>query len=273
MRNEINIRAAAVAGMFYPASTPVLARELAALLAATPPVAANSAVPKALIVPHAGYVYSGYVAASAYAALAPARKSIRRVVLLGPAHRVALRGLALPQASAFATPLGTIFLDTGLTEAALTLPQVKQSDLAHQQEHSQEVQLPFLQTMLDAFTVLPIVVGEATAQEVAELLDRVWGGPETLIVISSDLSHYHNYSDAQRLDSATASTIMALSPLADFRQACGATAVNGLLSCARKHALVPRLIALRNSGDSAGDKVRVVGYGAFAFSENPDLAR
>ena len=273
MRSEVSIRPTAVAGMFYPASARALTRELEALLAATPPVEANSAVPKALIVPHAGYVYSGSVAASAYAALAPASKCIRRVVLLGPAHRIALRGLALPQATAFATPLGTVFLDPELTAAALALPQVTQSDLAHQQEHSLEVQLPFLQTVLDEFTLLPIVVGEATTQDVAELLDRVWGGPETLIVISSDLSHYHAYSDAQRLDSATARIILTLSPLADFRQACGATPVNGLLSCARKRALVPRLIALRNSGDAAGDKARVVGYGAFAFNENPDHAR
>ncbi len=265
---SLSIRPPAVAGIFYPAAGPALARELATLLAAAAPAAAEAAgsVPKALIVPHAGYVYSGAVAASAYAALAPARHSIRRVILLGPCHRVGIRGLAVPRATGFATPLGTVLLDAALTDAVLALPQVTQSDLPHQQEHSLEVQLPFLQTVLEDFTLLPIAVGDATAQEVAEVLDLVWGGPETLIVISSDLSHYHAYAEARRLDSASAKTILALAPLEDFRQACGATPVNGLISCARKRGLVPRLLDLRNSGDTAGDRSRVVGYGAFAFA-------
>jgi len=268
MNTEALIRPAAVAGMFYPDSPSELAQEVESLL--TDAAVNLPSVPKALIVPHAGYVYSGPVAASAYAALVPARSSIRRVVLLGPAHRVAIRGLALPLATGFATPLGTVALDAALAQAVLDLPQVSQSDAPHQQEHSLEVQLPFLQALLENFTLLPLTVGNASSEEVAEVLDRVWGGPETLIVISSDLSHYHDYAEAQRLDSATAGQILALSPLSSHEQACGAIPVNALIRCAKKRGLKPYLLDLRNSGDTAGDKSRVVGYGAFIFSEDPD---
>lgn len=263
MKTELNIRPAAVAGMFYPGSARELALEVESLL--TDAASGATSAPKALIVPHAGYIYSGPVAASAYAALATAKSSIRRVVLLGPCHRVAIRGLAVPLATGFATPLGTVSLDAALAQAVLDLPQVRQSDAPHQLEHSLEVQLPFLQAVLEDFTLLPLAVGDATMEEVAEVLDRVWGGPETLIVVSSDLSHYHAYAEAQRLDSATAKQILALSPLSSHEQACGATPVNGLISCAKKHGLMPRLLDLRNSGDTAGDRSRVVGYGAFAF--------
>ncbi|HUW39308.1 MAG TPA: AmmeMemoRadiSam system protein B [Rhodocyclaceae bacterium] len=264
MNTALKIRPAAVAGMFYPDSPSELADDVGALIRAAAPAQSGPA-PKALIVPHAGYVYSGPVAASAYAALAAARHTIRRVVLLGPAHRVALSGLALPLAGAFATPLGTVSLDVALAQTLLDLPQVTQSDAPHALEHSLEVQLPFLQSALDDFSLLPLAVGDATMQEVAEVLDRVWGGPETLIVVSSDLSHYHAYAEAQRLDRNTAEQILALSPLSDFDRACGAIPVNGLISCAKRRGLVPRLLDLRNSGDTAGDKSRVVGYGAFAF--------
>ena len=258
------IRPAAVAGSFYPESPTELAREVDTLIRAAAPAHATRA-PKALIVPHAGYGYSGPVAASAYATLAAARHAIRRVVLLGPTHRVALRGLALPQATAFATPLGTVALDEALALVLRDLPQVTQSDAPHRLEHSLEVQLPFLQAALEEFSLLPLAVGDATVREIAEVLDRVWGGAETLIVVSSDLSHYHAYAEAQRLDRNTAGQILALSPLSDFDQACGALPVNGLIDCARRRGLVPRLLDLRNSGDTAGDKSRVVGYGAFAF--------
>ncbi len=272
MNTAIKIRPAAVAGTFYPESPTELAREVAALIKAAAPARATP-TPKALIVPHAGYVYSGPVAASAYATLAAARHTVRRVVLLGPTHRVALRGLALPQAAAFATPLGTVPLDAELALALRDLPQVTQSDAPHRLEHSLEVQLPFLQAALQEFSLLPLAVGDATAQEIAEVLDRVWGGPETLVVVSSDLSHYHAYAEAQRLDRATAGQILALSPLSDFDQACGALPVNGLIDCAQRRGLVPRLLDLRNSGDTAGDKSRVVGYGAFAFDEVRDDQR
>lgn len=263
-----SIRPAAVAGMFYSASQSALNAEVQDYLAYAGATAA--AAPKALIVPHAGYVYSGPVAASAYACLAAARSSISRVVLLGPTHRVAITGLALPDAAAFDTPLGRVLLDAQLVHAVEALPQVQQSRAVHAMEHSLEVQLPFLQVALDQFTLLPLAVGMASAEEVAEVLDRVWGGPETLIVISSDLSHYHSYADAQRLDLHTANQIVALQPLANHEQACGATPVNGLLLCARRRGLKVQLLDLRNSGDTAGDRSRVVGYGAFAVNETAD---
>jgi len=251
--------------MFYPAAP----RELNALvqdyLAHAGATAASA--PKALIVPHAGYIYSGPVAASAYACLATARNSISRVVLLGPTHRVAITGLALPDAAAFDTPLGRVLLDAQMVQAVEALPQVQQSQAVHAMEHSLEVQLPFLQVALDQFTLLPLAVGMASAEDVAGVLDQVWGGPETLIVISSDLSHYHSYAEAQRIDRHTANQIVALQPLANHEQACGATPVNGLLLCAQRRGLTMRLLDLRNSGDTAGDRSRVVGYGAFAASE------
>lgn len=260
-----SIRAPAVAGMFYSASLDALEGEVRDYLAHAG--AAGTTAPKALIVPHAGYIYSGPVAARAYSCLVASRASIHRVILLGPTHRVAITGLALPDAAAFDTPLGRVLLDPELVAAAESLPQVQQNRAVHAMEHSLEVQLPFLQVALDRFTLLPLAVGMASADEVAEVLDRVWGGPETLIVISSDLSHYHSYADAQRLDRDTANQIVALQPLANHEQACGATPVNGLLLCARRRGLTVRLLDLRNSGDTAGDRSRVVGYGAFAFNE------
>lgn len=264
MRTDLH-RPAAVAGMFYSGSAHALANDVAAMLAGVH--VAEGAPAKALIVPHAGYVYSGPVAASAYASLAPLRKKIRRVILLGPTHRVAVRGLAVSSASAFDTPLGSVPVDAALRDAVLQLPQVCCSDDAHALEHSLEVQLPFLQSVLDAFTLLPLAVGQASDAEVAEVLECVWGDASTLIVVSSDLSHYHPYAEAQQLDSATARQILALHELADHAQACGATPINGLLLCARHHGLHARLLDLRNSGDTAGDHSRVVGYAAFAFSE------
>ena len=263
-----SIRPPAVAGMFYPGSMNTLSTEVRDYLSHAVSVAASA--PKALIVPHAGYVYSGPVAASAYVCLGPVRASIRRVVLLGPTHRVAIRGLALPDAAAFDTPLGRVPLDVELVNAVKSLPQVRQSEAVHAMEHSLEVQLPFLQVALDEFSLLPLAVGMASAEEVAEVLDRVWGGAETLIVISSDLSHYHSYAEAQRLDRETAHQIVSLQQLTDHEQACGATPVNGLLVCARRRGLKVQLLDLRNSGDTAGDRSRVVGYGAFAIHEATD---
>jgi hypothetical protein len=263
-------RPAAVAGMFYPGSSAMLADEIDAFLAAVPP-APTFPAPKALIAPHAGYVYSGPIAASVYALLAPHAARIERVVLLGPCHRVAVRGLAVPSAEFFSTPLGNITLDRAAIAAALKLPQVVRHDGAHAEEHSLEVQLPFLQRVLGDFSLVPFAVGYATADEVAEVLDLLWGGPETLIVISSDLSHYHPYTDAQHRDHHTTQDILHLRLLVDHEQACGATPINGLLEVAQRRGLQPRLIDLRNSGDTAGDKSRVVGYASFAFVE-PDHA-
>jgi AmmeMemoRadiSam system protein B len=260
------IRPAAVAGTFYPGEAKALAGDVRGYLSAV--ASQDNGVPKALIVPHAGYMYSAPIAATAYARIAAARDTIRRVVLLGPTHRVWVRGLALPSARAFVTPLGSVEIDAAAAKAALALPQVVQSDQAHAQEHSLEVQLPFLQALLADFKLVPFAVGDASAEQVAEVLDLLWGGAETLIVVSSDLSHYHRYAEAQAIDRGTAQDILDLNPRIEHEQACGATPINGLLLCARRRGLKAGLLDLRNSADTAGDRSRVVGYAAFAFSED-----
>jgi len=251
--------------MFYP-DNPIELKQTLADLLANAQAADSPRAPKALIVPHAGYVYSGAVAASAYARLGELRGRIRRVVLLGPTHRVYVRGLALPEAERFATPLGEIQLDREAMQGIADLPQVTISAAAHQLEHSLEVQLPFLQLVLGDFMLLPLAVGEATADEVAAVLEQVWGGDETLIVISSDLSHFLPDALARKVDGGTVDAILALDPHLSHEQACGATPVNGLLLAARKHGLHPVALDVRNSSDTAGDPDRVVGYAAFAFT-------
>jgi MEMO1 family protein len=273
VHTSASVRAPAVAGMFYPGAARALAQNLAQLLGDAAQEAPERAVPKAIIAPHAGYIYSGPVAASVYTLLAPARRRISRVVLLGPTHRVAVRGLALPGCGAFATPLGTVKIDAAAVTAVRGLAQVVVSPAAHVLEHSLEVHVPFLQTVIENFSLLPLAVGDATAAEVSEVLDNLWGGPETLIVVSSDLSHYLPYGDAQAVDRATAKAILDLATDVSQEQACGATPVTGLTHLARRRGLKPELIDLRNSGDTAGDKSRVVGYGAFAFYEDPAHAR
>jgi hypothetical protein len=255
-----------VAGTFYPADAAALRRDVAALLSGAAGTA-DSRTPKALIAPHAGYVYSGPVAARAYAHLAPLAGRVRRVVLLGPAHRVALRGLALPGAARFATPLGEIEIDAAAVAHLRGLPQVSESARAHAAEHALEVHLPFLQATLGAFTLVPLVVGDATAAEVAEVLDALWGGDETLIVVSTDLSHDLPYRVAQQADRTTVDAMLALDPALHPTQACGAMAVNGLLLTARRRALAPVLLDLRNSADTAGGRGRVVGYASLALYE------
>ncbi len=259
------IRPAAVADMFYTGDPAQLRAEVQSMLAEASLIAP---APKAIIVPHAGYIYSGPIAASAFAQLIPAKDKIKRVVLLGPCHRVALSGLATSSADYFETPLGTIPIDRELSDKLVQLPQVQEFDLTHEQEHSLEVQLPFLQQTLGEFTLLPLVVGEASGAEVHEVLEAVWGGGETLIVISSDLSHYHEYSTAQSMDATTCQAIENLD--ADhihYEQACGRNPVLGLLLSARKHNLKVTTLDLRNSGDTAGSKDKVVGYGAWAFTQ------
>ena len=262
-----DVRLAAVAGMFYPGSRAELAAIVRECLAQAAPAPGLAGRPKALIVPHAGYVYSGPIAAGAYARLAALRDTIRRVVILGPVHRVAVRGLALPSARAFATPLGTVDVDDEAVASLAGMPQVVVSDAAHALEHSLEVQLPFLQSVLDDFRIVPLAVGAATSAEVADVLDRLWGGDETLVVVSSDLSHYHPYDEAGAIDRASAGRILALDGTLDHEEACGATPINGLIRCARRRGLRPELIDLRNSGDTAGDRAQVVGYASFAFVE------
>jgi len=260
------IRRPAVAGAFYPGDSEALSRELVEMLEQTVEDAPAPAFPKLVIVPHAGYIYSGPVAASAYDRLRTARGIVTRVVLLGPAHRVPVRGLALPGAAAFDTPLGRIPIDAEAAARIRDLEQVVESPQAHALEHSLEVQLPFLQRVLGQFALVPLVVGEATAQEVAQVLERLWGGPETLIVISSDLSHYLPYEEARRTDGITAKAILGFDTGISHEQACGATPIAGALIVARQHGLTPQLLDLRNSGDTAGGKGQVVGYASFAFS-------
>lgn len=262
------VRPPAVAGMFYSRDREELARTVNAMLAAAVPAQPDRALPKAIIAPHAGYIYSGPVAASVYALLKPARGLVRRVVLLGPTHRVAVRGLALADADAFATPLGPVAVDPEAVAEVRRLPQVGVHGAAHAWEHSIEVHLPFLQTVLEEFAFVPLAVGYAEPDEVAEVLETLYGGPETLIVVSSDLSHYLPYAKAQAVDRETCRAILDLATDITHEQACGATPVNGLAFAARRRSLVPRLVDLRNSGDTAGDRSRVVGYGAFAFYED-----
>lgn len=260
-----HVRPAAVAGLFYPEQAAVLSTTIKRLLAsALPP---QEAACKALIVPHAGLLYSGPIAASAYASIYSQRQQIRRVVLLGPCHKGTLAGLALPQASHFATPLGQVPLARQRPETLAQLTQVRVNAAAHATEHALEVQLPFLQTLLGDFELVPLLVGQASAAEVAAVLEALWGGPETLTVISSDLSHQLNYTRAQQQDQQTVARILQHQPLSDTNLACGATAINGLTLLAQRYALETRLLDQRNSGDTAGERSQVVGYAAISFSE------
>ncbi len=267
-----SVRPPAVAGAFYEGSKEGLEARVTGLLsdAVGEVQLRKGPPPKALIVPHAGYIYSGPIAASAYVLLSNCRGVIRKVVLLGPAHRVFLRGSALPEARAFRTPLGEVLIDREGMERLAGMPQVSINGEAHRLEHSLEVQLPFLQVILGDFTLLPLVVGQAFPEEVEEVLEMVGGGSDTLIVVSSDLSHYLKSSMAREMDARTAKAILNLEPEIVPEEACGAFPINGLLLFARKWGLKPFELDLRNSGDTAGTPDQVVGYGAFAFFEpNP----
>lgn len=258
-------REAAVAGTFYPSDPGELAAMVDGYMARAQ---GNGGLPKAIIAPHAGYIYSGPIAASAYSRLADGKEMVRRVILLGPAHRVSLRGLAASSAQAFATPLGDVPVDQEALASVLDLPQMRVWDEAHAFEHSLEVHLPFLQRLFDQFSIVPLVVGQANVEEVAEVLERLWGGPETAVVISSDLSHFHDYTTAQHLDQATAQAIVDLNGEAlAYESACGRNAIRGLLKVAREKGLHGRVVDLRNSGDTSGSRSRVVGYGAFIFEQ------
>ena len=261
------VRQPAVAGLFYPSNADQLASDISQFLLASHPLD-KLPPPKAFIVPHAGYAYSGSVAAEAYAQLNSYRRHIKQVIILGPAHRVALQGLAIMDVQYFRTPLGDIAQDNRLCEELLELPQVNVLDQAHWQEHSLEVQLPFLQTVLEDFSVVALAVGDSTASEIEQVLNKVWGGPETLIVISSDLSHYKDYQTATYVDRSTCEAIEKLDiEHIDYQQACGCVGVKGLLRAARRRDMQVTTLALCNSGDRGGDKEHVVGYGSWAFSE------
>jgi hypothetical protein len=264
----LKVRPPAVAGMFYPDDADALRRQVTGHLSA---VTASGRPPKAVVVPHAGFVYSGAVAAAAYAQIRGAAAAIRRVVLVGPSHRVAFRGLALPGVDAFATPLGRVAIDAAGRTLVSRHPLVLIADRPHEFEHSIEVQLPFLQLVLEDFLLLPLVAGNEAPEEVAAVLDLVWGGAETLIVVSTDLSHFHDAATARVLDAATRERILALETGLTGDDACGCVGLNGFLLSARRRGLRPRGLALCNSGDVTGEFSRVVGYGAFAFDE-PDNA-
>lgn len=262
------VRPPAVAGSFYPARARALRGVIRQYLdEARTSLAPSRPAPKALIVPHAGYMYSGPVAANAFVQLERSPDIIERVVLLGPSHHVPFHGLALPSHTAFETPLGAVPIDESARREVLTLPFVHILDDAHHWEHSLEVQLPFLQEVLGTFSVLPIAIGRASPEQVTEVLEALWGGDETAIVISSDLSHYYDYETAKRMDTATGKAIEALDSdsIAD-EDACGRIGVQGLLGAARRHSLAGRTLDLRSSGDTAGGRDEVVGYGAWAFT-------
>ena len=257
-----------MAGSFYPAN----ARALKAVVrehldGARPAPTPRDPWPKALIVPHAGYMYSGPVAASAYVALEPGADVIEHVVLIGPSHHVPFSGLAVPSSTAFETPLGRVPIDETSRRRALALPFVRTLDDAHHWEHSLEVQLPFLQEVLGTFSLVPLAVGRAAPEQVEQVLSLLWGGDETVIVISSDLSHYHDYATAKRMDAATSRAIESFRPGdIGYDDACGRIGVQGLLHSAKAHGLSVRTLDLRSSGDTAGDRNQVVGYGAWAFT-------
>lgn len=267
MSGPATVRPPAVAGTFYPAEADALRRLVRAGFADAAPADPGAPAPRALVVPHAGLVYSGAVAASAYQRLAPIADQVRRIVLLGPSHRVAFAGIAATGADAWATPLGTTAIDRATTDAVVAAGLAFPSDRAHAPEHSLEVQLPFLQTVVPDAVLAPFVVGDAGTDEVAALLAAVWDLPGTVVVISTDLSHYHRHAEAVELDRRTAAGIVAARPeaIGDL-DACGSRGLRGLLAeVGRRHLTVEQL-DLRTSGDTAGDRDRVVGYGAFAVA-------
>ena len=260
------IRQPAVSGLFYPSNPALLQAQIGKFL--DNQRISGGIAPKAVIVPHAGYIYSGSTAASAFRAIRPAAERIRRVVLLGPSHRVLLTGIAAPDSGSFITPLGIVPIDQQAIDNLENIPFVCRTEQAHLEEHSLEVQIPFLQTILKPFKLIPLVVGEPTKEQVAEVLDLLWGGEETLIVISSDLSHYHDYDSARRIDAATCAAIESFNADAiGDDDACGRNPVKGLLHTAASRKMRIKTLALCNSGDTAGDKSRVVGYGAWGLWE------
>ncbi len=265
--HKSSVRPPAVAGLFYPENANELRRDVQGYVVERSPRTPAVLRPKALIVPHAGYQYSGPVAGVAYGQLRDWSATIRHVVMIGPSHRVPVRGLAVPSADSFATPLGQVPIDVAGRGRLLQLGLVGSSDAAHAAEHSLEVQLPFLQVVLEDFDILPITVGFAPCEHVARAIDAVWGGSDTLVLVSSDLSHYHTWSEARQLDDATTRAIVERRSDLPDEQACGACGINGLMQVARQRGLTVEVLDQRNSGDTAGDRSRVVGYGSYALYE------
>jgi len=262
MGGPSQVRPPAVAGLFYPDDPGELSASVEEFLSGGHPGSRNA---KALVVPHAGYIYSGPVAGRAYKSLGAQADLLRRVILIGPSHRVGFEGVAIPSATAFVTPLGESHIDADAMDTLRSLPTVVEDDWPHALEHSLEVQLPFLQRVTPDAKIVPIVTGDASASAVEEVIEALWGGSETLIVISSDLSHYHPYVRARAEDASTAQAIIEERDDLRGEQACGCVGINGLNRIARKRGMRAEVLDLRNSGDTAGDKRRVVGYGAFGF--------
>lgn len=261
-------RLAAVAGRFYPDDPDELAAAVTDYVATARQADVADPFPKAIIAPHAGYPYSGPIAGAAYARLRAAeRPPVKRVVLLGPAHWWPATGLALPGADAFQTPLGLVPVDAQAVTELAGLDFVHTAAEAHAREHALEVQLPFLQRVLSSpFALVPLLVGQASAAQLDAVFEMLWGGPETLIVVSSDLSHFHDYQTARRLDRTTSDAIEALDSEAIAETgACGRQPIQGLLRAARRHGLRVSTVDLRNSGDTAGSRAQVVGYGAYVL--------
>lgn len=261
------IRPAAVAGLFYPAEPDELTRMVDGFLERH--ARDDHPPPKAVIVPHAGFIYSGDTAAAAFALLQPLRNRIRRVVMLGPAHRVPFEGVCAPESECFQTPLGEVSVDQMALARISALPQVIRSDEPHRQEHCLEVELPFLQRLLNDNTVLPLLVGDATPSAVAEVIDILWGDQETLILISSDLSHFHDRASARAMDDRTSRRIERMQAEAlGFDDACGRLPIAGLLHTARRRGMRVEVLARADSGEASGDTRRVVGYGSYALYEH-----
>ncbi|MBW8183449.1 AmmeMemoRadiSam system protein B [Shewanella nanhaiensis] len=262
-------RQAAVAGRFYPAEATPLKQMINTFLgrcaSQMDDPKLKSSPTKVIIVPHAGYIYSGQVAASAFALLAPRREQIKRVVLLGPAHRVHLKGCALPSSESFETPLGQQLIDKDALRQLSEHSKVLISDLPHNEEHCLEVELPFLQLCLDKFELIPLLVGDISPHAMASILEQVWGGDETLIVVSSDLSHYHSYQEAAELDRETCKQIINHNSALTPEQACGSRALNAIAIQAEYHKLQTHQLSYQNSGDTSGNRGRVVGYASFAL--------
>jgi len=265
------VREPAVAGTFYPNDAATLSTLISTYLDGE----AGLNCPKAIIAPHAGYIYSGAIAGEVYRKLGSAHDKIKRVVLLGPSHRVAFKGMAVPLSTSFRTPLGDIPVDSESIQQIVDGTSVGYLDEAHREEHSLEVHLPFLQHALDDFTLVPIVVGDASKESVAAVLEKLWGGDETIVVISTDLSHFETYDTANSLDENTTKKIMMLDATLNGDEACGCRPVNGLLHYIKTHGLAIETVNVKNSGDTAGDKRRVVGYGAWhvtvASNQNIDI--
>lgn len=256
-------RTPAVAGIFYPGEAPALLRTVTELLNRA---SAREIRPVAIVAPHAGFTYSGPIAASAYAALHPIAADIRHVLLLGPSHRVSFEGAAVPSVALFSSPLGQVPLNRSAMDLLRRLPFISERDDAHDREHSLEVQLPFLQVVLHNFTLTPVSVGTIAPANAAEIIRPFLGRPNTLVVISTDLSHYHDYAAARALDGTTAKAILQLAfERIHSQDACGCHGLNGMLFLARELGMMAVPLDVRNSGDTAGDHARVVGYGAFAF--------